>query len=119
MSLVIRDEANKKKKSAKNSEQFVSWKDKKILADNEEESLCKDVEELLKWTGLIESMVDKQLKEYVMNAPEELRAGKEVAKSTARRRAPRNGKSKCSSSSALMDAIWKHHREDGDDEEEK
>ncbi|KAJ6297301.1 hypothetical protein OIU78_022940 [Salix suchowensis] len=50
----------------------ISWKQKKDVADEEEEALVKDIEDLRSWTEMIDAMNDEQLKEYLKNRPEEV-----------------------------------------------
>ncbi|KAL5711890.1 hypothetical protein ACHQM5_014118 [Ranunculus cassubicifolius] len=102
-------ERQTKKKKGVVVTEVLSWKQKKILADKEEEEVAKEVEELIKWTTLIESMDDEQLKEYLRNRPESTQSVK-ILKNPPGKRVPRNRKSK--SSTGLMAAVWKFHRED-------
>ncbi|XP_026458862.1 uncharacterized protein LOC113359445 [Papaver somniferum] len=110
-------ETSKKKKTIKNGDlnQLVSWRQKKAHADKEEETMGKEIEELITWTSIIEAMDDQQLKEYVTNRPENMQSVK-ITKSASSKRGQRSSaKSKCTPSNALMDAIWKFHREEDDE----
>ncbi|KAF5191272.1 hypothetical protein FRX31_019139 [Thalictrum thalictroides] len=100
----------KKKKGIAQTSELISWKQKKIIADKEEEEIGKEVQELIKWTSLIESMNDQQLKEYLRNRPEHMQSESavKIPKPSPGKKVQRNRKPKAS----LMDAIWKFHRED-------
>ncbi|KAJ9167162.1 hypothetical protein P3X46_021832 [Hevea brasiliensis] len=63
----------------------ISWQEKKDLADKEEVALEKEIEDLRKWTDMIDAMNDKQLRDYLKNRPEELKTVK-IQRSKPRQR---------------------------------
>ncbi|KAG5224660.1 CWF protein [Salix suchowensis] len=92
----------------------ISWKQKKDVADEEEEALVKDIEDLRSWTEMIDAMNDEQLKEYLKNRPEELKTLK-IQKSKPRQKVQRFRKAKSSASMGIMASVWKFHKEDSED----
>nr|XP_019703885.1 uncharacterized protein LOC109505514 isoform X1 [Elaeis guineensis] len=106
---------SKKKKKASEVE-VLSWQQKKELIDKEEDSMEREVEELISWTNMIESMDDNQLKEYLQNRPESLKSVK-IGKVAPGKKVKRNAKtgSSASSSQGLMASIWKFHKEDDEE----
>ncbi|XP_077247588.1 uncharacterized protein LOC143887378 [Tasmannia lanceolata] len=110
------EKGSKRSKKGKEVEtEVLSWREKKALADKEEEVIGKEVDELITWTSMIESMDEQQLKECVLNRPESLQSVR-TGKGAPGKRVQRSGKPKCSSASdGLMAAIWKFHREEGEE----
>ncbi|KAJ6855522.1 hypothetical protein NC651_040240 [Populus alba x Populus x berolinensis] len=104
----------KKKEKIATEPVAISWKEKKDLADKEEEALVKDIEDLRAWTDKIDAMNDEQLKEYLKNRPEELKTVK-IQKSKPRQKVQRLGKAKSSASMGIMASVWKFHKEDNED----
>ncbi|XP_058082045.1 uncharacterized protein LOC131230230 [Magnolia sinica] len=112
MSVAKVQESKKDKKVKGAVAEVLSWRQKKATADEEEEAIAKDVEDLITWTSLIEAMDEQQLKDYVLNRPENMQSVK-TGKGAPGKRVQRSGKPKCSSAShGLMATIWKFHRED-------
>nr|XP_034924605.1 uncharacterized protein LOC118056493 [Populus alba] len=104
----------KKKEKIATEPVAISWKEKKDLADREEEVLVKDIEDLRAWTDKIDAMNDEQLKEYLKNRPEELKTVK-IQKSKPRQKVQQLGKAKSSASMGIMASVWKFHKEDNED----
>ncbi|KAF9661620.1 hypothetical protein SADUNF_Sadunf19G0087800 [Salix dunnii] len=84
----------------------ISWKEKKDVADKEEEAL----------TEMIDAMNDEQLKDYLKNRPEELKTVK-IQKSKPGQKVQRFRKAKSSASMGIMASVWKFHKEDSEDSE--
>ncbi|XP_011004008.1 PREDICTED: uncharacterized protein LOC105110616 [Populus euphratica] len=104
----------KKKEKIATEPVAISWKERKDLADEEEEALVKDIEDLRAWTDMIDAMNDEQLKEYLKNRPEELKTVK-IQKSKPRQKVQRLRKAKSSASMGIMASVWKFHKEDNED----
>uniref|UniRef100_A0A6N2LTG1 Uncharacterized protein n=1 Tax=Salix viminalis TaxID=40686 RepID=A0A6N2LTG1_SALVM len=81
----------------------ISWRERKDVADKEEEALVKDIEDLRSWTEMIDAMNDEQLKEYLKNRPEELKT--EDPKEQAQTK----------TSMGIMASVLKFHKEDSED----
>ncbi|XP_038987046.1 uncharacterized protein LOC120112249 [Phoenix dactylifera] len=116
-SLMSSESESKKKKKKKASEvEVLSWQQKKELIDREEAAMEREVEELLSWTSMIESMDDNQLKEYLQNRPESLKSVK-IGKVAPGKKVQRNAKTRSSSSSSrgLMASVWKFHKEEDEE----
>ncbi|KAB5512594.1 hypothetical protein DKX38_029622 [Salix brachista] len=92
----------------------ISWRERKDVADKEEEALVKDIEDLRSWTEMIDAMNDEQLKKYLKNRPEELKTVK-IQKSKPRQKVQRFRKAKSSASMGIMASVWKFHKEDSED----
>ncbi|CAK7324840.1 unnamed protein product [Dovyalis caffra] len=104
----------KKKKKIAMEPVAISWKEKKDLADKEEETLQNEIEDLKAWTDMIDAMNDEQLKEYLKNRPEELKTVK-IQKNKPRQKVQRVRKDKSSASVGIMASVWKFHKEDNED----
>ncbi|KAH7524962.1 hypothetical protein FEM48_Zijuj06G0174900 [Ziziphus jujuba var. spinosa] len=114
MSTMRELENNKKKKTIIEAKD-ISWQEKKCLADQQEVALYEDIQNLTTWTNMIDSMNDKQLKDYLENRPEELKTTK-IPKTNPHHNLKHKkvGKSKSSTSSGIMASVWKFHKEDDD-----
>ncbi|XP_065880393.1 uncharacterized protein [Euphorbia lathyris] len=110
-----REGKNKKKKMENVT--ALSWQEKKEIADKEDDALAKEINDLKKWTDMVEEMNDEQLKEYLKSGPEELKSLKMQKKKQPRQRVQKVRKTRCSTSSStgIMASVWKFHREDDDD----
>ncbi|KAL6010631.1 hypothetical protein ACLOJK_001067 [Asimina triloba] len=104
-------EQKKTRKAKAAASEVLSWRQKKATADEEEPSLAKEVEEIISWTSLMESMDEKQLKDYVLNRPENMQSIKS-GKGAPGKRIQRSKSKSSSASHGLMATIWKFHRED-------
>ncbi|KAK9270899.1 hypothetical protein L1049_026485 [Liquidambar formosana] len=104
-------EKGKKKKKTPVEAKVVSWQEKRNLADEEEEALEKEVEELKSWTNMMDNMDDQQLKEYLKNRPDHLKSMK-IEKTVPKKRVQKAAKDKSSASTGIMASVWKFHKED-------
>ncbi|XP_042508591.1 uncharacterized protein LOC122084402 [Macadamia integrifolia] len=116
---VARQAKNKKRKE---QNEVLTWQQKKMIMDEEEELIKREVEELNTWANMIEAMDDNQLREYIKNRPEDMQTStaktgkvaptKRVRKST--------GKPKGSTySRGLLAVVMKYHKEEDDEEAPK
>ncbi|GMY35184.1 hypothetical protein FCV25MIE_30426 [Fagus crenata] len=92
----------------------VSWQEKKSLADKEEQTLQKEIEDLRLWARMMDSMNGEQLKEYICNRPIELKTLK-IQKSKPRQRVQRIEKSNPSTSNGILASVWKFHKEEDEE----
>ncbi|KAF7820083.1 uncharacterized protein G2W53_025538 [Senna tora] len=96
------------KKKAVREEEELSWKEKKEIADKEEDVLRKDINDLETWADMIDSMNEENLKEYLKNRPDDL---KQKRGKKCKTRVQCTGKSKSSTCNAIMASVWKFHKE--------
>ncbi|EXB57739.1 hypothetical protein L484_006852 [Morus notabilis] len=111
-------EGKNKRKTIIEPNKAISWRERKHLADREEEALKQDIKDLNTWANMIDGMNDQQLRGYIENRPEELKTVKITKSNTARPKIQKIGKSKSSASnSGIMASVWKFHKEDGEEDQ--
>ncbi|KAI9124547.1 hypothetical protein K1719_004469 [Acacia pycnantha] len=102
----------KNKKREVKEAKVQSWKDKKEVADKEEDDLRKDIENLKTWVDMIQSMNNQQVKEYLQNRPDDLKKIKTCQKSHKNKtKIQCAGKSKSSAYSGILASVWKFHKD--------
>ncbi|KAM1742798.1 hypothetical protein ACFX12_012752 [Malus domestica] len=94
----------------------ISWEERKSLADKDEELLEKQIQDLKTWTNMIDSIEEKELKEYLRKRPDELKTVKIIQKTNSKQNQG-GEKPKCSTSNGIIASVWKFHKEEEEDEE--